>query len=210
MTRSLAVANTKWAAELAARGFTVDPRTVAAWRVAQNYSLQAPRKTREGGDPPDRDAQVQPIQGQVERMQRARPPVVSIDCKKKALVGEFKHGGREWQPKGHPVPVNVYDFMSDALFKAIPYGVYDVTRHEGWVRVGIDHETAEFAAHTIRTGWRRMGRARYPAATDLLLVADCGGSNRARARAWKMELQDLADRRVYIGLCSPEKAEMDR
>ena len=184
----------KLAAELSERGFVVDPSTVAALLVAQGYSLQAPRKIREGGDHPDRDAQFQHIQAEVERMHAAEQPVVSIDGKKKELVGAFKNGGREWQPKGHPIPVNVYDFISDALFKAIPYGVYDVTRNEGWVSVGIDHETAEFAANTIRTWWRQMGRARYRQATELLLVADCGGSNSARGRAWKMELQDLADR----------------
>jgi hypothetical protein len=157
------------------------------------YSLQAPRKTLEGGNHPDRDAQFQHIADETLRMQLAGQPVISVDCKKKELVGEFKNGGREWQPKGQPEAVNVYDFIDDALFKAIPYGVYDVTRNEGWVAVGIDHDTAEFAVHTIGQWWQRMGRARYRAAKQLFITADGGGSNGSRNRLWKQELQRLAD-----------------
>jgi hypothetical protein len=182
------------AAELRAEGFRVSANTVGALLRQQGYSLQAPRKRLEGGGHPDRDAQFRHIQQQVEAMQGAGQPVISVDCKKKELVGEFKNGGREWQPKGRPVSVNVYDFVDDALFKAIPYGVYDVTRDEAWVSIGISHETAAFAVDTIRHWWRQMGRRRYPAATALLITADGGGSNGARNRAWKVELQRLADR----------------
>lgn len=183
----------KLAAELRGQGFEVSADTVGALLKAQDYSLQAPRKTLEGGDHPDRDAQFQHIAVRATAAQAAGQPVISVDCKKKELVGEFKNGGREWQPQGQPVPVNVYDFVSDALFKVSPYGIYDVTRNEGWVSVGIDHDTAEFAVSSIRQWWRRMGRAKYPAATRLYVTADGGGSNGSRNRLWKRELQCLAD-----------------
>jgi len=183
----------KLAAELCMKGFTIDADTVGTILKAQGYSLQALHKTLEGGSHPDRDAQFQHIAAEVSLFQAAGQPVISVDCKKKELVGNFKNAGREWQPKGHPDTVNVYDFASDALFKAIPYGVYDVTRNEGWVCVGIDHETAEFAVATIRQWWRQMGRARYRGATELYITADGGGSNGARNRLWKRELQALAD-----------------
>jgi hypothetical protein len=148
----------------------------------------------EGGDHPDRDEQFEYIAKTTQAMQAAEQPVISVDCKKKELVGEFKNGGREWQPEGQPAPVSVYDFPSDALFKAIPYGVYDVTRNEGWVSVGITHDTAEFAVNTIREWWNRMGKSRYPEATELYITADGGGSNGSRNRLWKQELQAFADR----------------
>jgi hypothetical protein len=161
--------------------------------VAQGYSLQAPRKTLEGGDHPDRDAQFQHIAKKTQEFQDQEQPVISVDCKKKELVGQFQNGGREWQPKGHPEAVNVYDFVSDALFKAIPYGVYDLTRNEGWVSVGITHDTAEFAVNTIRLWWSNMGQPRYKDATKLFITADGGGSNASRSRLWKQELQHLAN-----------------
>ena len=181
------------AAALRAQNFSVSADTVGRLLRAQNYSLQAPRKTLEGGDHPDRDAQFQHIATQTLSFQAAGQPVISVDCKKKELVGEFKNGGREWQPKGSPERVNVYDFVDDALFKASPYGVYDVGRNEAWVSVGIDHDTAEFAVGSIRQWWRRMGRPRYKAATRLYITADGGGSNGSRNRLWKRELQRLAD-----------------
>jgi hypothetical protein len=184
---------TKLAAELRAAGFDVSASTVGTLLKAEDYSLQAPRKTLEGGDHPDRDAQFHHIADVTRQMQAAGQPVVSVDCKKKELIGAFTNGGREWQPKGHPQGVNVYDFVSDARFKANPYGVYDVTRNEGWVSVGIDHDTAEFAVQTLRQWWRRMGRARYADATELYITADGGGSNGARNRLWKQELQRFAD-----------------
>lgn len=181
------------AAALRAQKFSVSADTVGRLLRAQNYSLQAPRKTLEGGDHPDRDAQFQHIATQTLSFQAAGQPVISVDCKKKELVGEFKNGGREWQPKGSPERVNVYDFVDDALFKASPYGVYDVGRNEAWVSVGIDHDTAEFAVGSIRQWWRRMGRPRYKDATRLYITADGGGSNGSRNRLWKRELQRLAD-----------------
>jgi hypothetical protein len=134
-------------------------------------------------------------------MQAAGQPIISVDCKKKELIGVFPNGGREWQPVRDPVAVNVYTFASLAEGKAIPYGVYDVTRNEGWVSVGTDHDTAEFAVHTIGQWWRRMGKRAYQAATDLLITADGGGSNGSRNRAWKVHLQRLADRsglRIHV------------
>ena len=183
----------KLASELSAEGFPVSADTVGRMLVAQGYSLQGARKTLEGGDHPDRDAQFQHIAAQTRAFQGDGQPVISVDCKKKELVGEFKNGGREWQPKGHPERVNVYDFVSDALFKVSPYGIYDVTRNEGWVSVGIDHDTAEFAVSTIRQWWRRMGQPRYKDAARLYITADGGGSNGSRNRLWKYELQRLAD-----------------
>lgn len=183
----------KLAAELTAEGFKISADTVASLLKAQGYSLQGTHKTREGGDHPDRDAQFRHIADEVTRMQAAGQPVVSVDCKKKELVGAFKNAGREWQPAGTPEAVNVYDFPDMADGKAIPYGVYDVTRNEGWVSVGVDHDTAEFAVGTIRQWWRRMGQPRYKGATSLLVTADGGGSNGVRNRLWKSELQRLAD-----------------
>jgi hypothetical protein len=184
---------TKLAAELRTQGFQISADTVGALLKAQGYSLQALRKTLEGGDRPDRDAQFQQIAECTRVMQATGQPVISVDCKKKELVGTFTNSGREWQPAGHPESVNVYDFVSDALYKAIPYGVYDVTRNEGWVSVGIDHDTAEFAVSTIRQWWRTMGQSRYLDATALYITADGGGSNGARNRLWKHELQAFAD-----------------
>jgi hypothetical protein len=183
----------KLARELVAEGFTVGSDTVGTLLKAQGYSLQSTRKTKEGGDHPDRDAQFRHIASEVARMQADQQPVISVDCKKKELIGEFKNAGREWQPARAPEDVNVYDFPDMADGKAIPYGVYDVTRNEGWVSVGVDHDTAEFAVSTIRQWWRRMGQSRYKDATSLYVTADGGGSNGARNRLWKSELQRLAD-----------------
>jgi Rhodopirellula transposase DDE domain len=151
------------------------------------------RKTREGGTHPDRDAQFRHIAALVSRLQAAGQPVISVDTKKKELIGSFYNQGREWQPKGQPEQVNVYDFVDTDLGKAIPYGVYDLAANQGWVSVGIDHDTAEFAVATIRRWWFEMGRPLYPQATELLVTADGGGSNGSRVRLWKYELQKLAD-----------------
>jgi hypothetical protein len=184
----------KLAAALKAQGFEVGPRTVAKELKRQDYSLQSNRKTREGNSHPDRDAQFAHINETVRRFQRAGQPAISVDTKKKELVGAFKNGGREWRPKGEPETVQVHDFPDPAVRKAIPYGVYDLSRNEGWVSVGIDHDTARFATASIQRWWRKMGRRRYPQATELLITADCGGSNSPRTRLWKVALQDLADR----------------
>lgn len=180
------------AAELRAQGHTVSERTVNRLLHASGYSLQSNRKTIEGGDHPDRDAQFQHINRRVRAYQKQGQPVVSVDAKKKELIGRFRNGGREWQPSGEPEAVNVYDFIDKDLGKAIPYGVYDQTANTGWVGVGVDHDTAEFAVETLRRWWRNMGSRAYPKATRLLITADGGGSNGVRCRLWKIELQKFA------------------
>jgi len=172
----------------------VSRQLVAELLVAAGYSLQANRKTREGSTHPDRDAQFRYINQQVRRCQAAEQPVISVDTKKKELVGDFKNVGRQWRPHGRPTPVRVHDFLIPELGKAIPYGVYDLTRNAGWVSVGIDHDTARFAARTIGRWWQKMGRPRYRRARSLLITADAGGSNGTRVRLWKWELQQLANR----------------
>ena len=182
------------AASLQGMGHQVSRQLVAELLTAAGYSLQANRKTREGPSHPDRDAQFRYINQQVRRFQAATHPVISVDTKKKELVGDFKNAGRQWRPKGQPTPVRVHDFLIPARGKAIPYGVYDLTRNAGWVGVGVDHDTATFAVRTIGRWWRRMGQPRYPRARSLLITADAGGSNGSRVRLWKWELQELADR----------------
>ena len=181
------------AAELTAQGHPVSPATVATLLHGMDYSLQALRKTTEGADHPDRDAQFRHISAQTQDFQARSQPVVSVDAKKKELVGDFKNGGREWRPAGQPEPVRVHDFPDKVLGKATPYGVYDLTANEGWVSVGTDHDTATFAVDTLHRWWQQMGHATYPAATELLLQADAGGSNSSRSRLWKVEVQRFAD-----------------
>jgi len=171
----------------------VSPRTVATLLKDAGYSLQANRKTREGTAHPDRDAQFRYLAGVITAGHRDRQPAISVDTKKKELVGDFKNGGREWRPQGQPLPVRVHDFLDPALGKAIPYGVYDLANNEGWVSVGIDHDTAEFAVNAIRLWWTRMGRHRFPRARRLVITADGGGSNGPRSRLWKWALQRVAD-----------------
>jgi DDE family transposase len=175
-------------------GHQVSHQLVAELLGAAGYNLQANRKTREGESHPDRDAQFRYINQQVRRFQAATQPVISVDTKKKELVGNFKNAGRQWRPRARPTPVRVHDFLIPEQGKAIPYGVYDLTRNAGWVSVGIDHDTATFAVRTIGRWWQQMGRPRYPRARSLLITADAGGSNGARVRLWKRELQRLADR----------------
>jgi transposase len=181
------------ASELGRQGFKVGPRTVAKQLKEREFSLQANRKTREGESHPDRNAQFGYINEQVMRFQKRGQPAISVDTKKKELVGNFKNAGREWRRRGQPEEVRVHDFPDPKMKKAIPYGVYDLTRNEGWVSVGIDHDTARFAAASIKRWWRKMGRKRYPQAKELLITADCGGSNSSRTRLWKVALQELAD-----------------
>lgn len=185
---------TQLAGELTRRGHPVSPSTVGRLLRAAGYSLQGNRKTREGGDHPDRNAQFEHITATVRAFQRRGQPVISVDTKKKELVGDFKNGGREWHPKGEPEEVRVHDFVDKKLGKAIPYGVYDLTRNEGWVSVGTDHDTARFAAEAIRRWWKKMGARRHRGATELLITADGGGSNSSRCRLWKVALRDLATR----------------
>jgi hypothetical protein len=179
--------------ELRKKGHVVSDRTVDTLLHAEGYSLQSNRKAREGMSHPDRDAQFRYIAETVRAFQDRNQPVISVDTKKKELVGNFKNAGREWKPKGKPVEVNTHDFKDEELGKVIPYGVYDILRNEGWVNVGIDRETAQFAVESIRRWWHRMGKERYPKARALLVTADCGGGNGVRRRLWKRELQRLAD-----------------
>jgi hypothetical protein len=157
------------------------------------YSLQANSKAKEGTTHPDRDAQFKYINRRVKALQRRRQPVISVDTKKKELVGDFKNSGREWRPEGFPERVRVHDFIIPELGKAIPYGIYDLAKNAGWVSIGIDHDTAAFAVQSIRRWWRVMGRHSYANATSLLITADSGGSNSSRSRLWKWELQRMAD-----------------
>lgn len=181
------------AAELTRAGHAVSAGTVAALLKQQGYSLQVNRKTKEGTRHPDRNAQFEYINAKAEQFQQRGQPVISVDAKKKELVGPFKNGGREWQPQGQPEEVNIHDFVDRELGKALPYGVYDVTNNEGWVSVGIDHDTAQFAAQAIKRWWETMGRRRYPDARELLITPDGGGSNGSRCRLWKTGLQQLAN-----------------
>lgn len=190
------------AAALERQGYRIGHQTVASLLDELGYSLQGNQKTKEGSSHPDRDKQFQYIDGRVRDFQDRGQPVVSVDTKKKELVGDFKNGGREWRPHGDPEPVRVYDFVDKALGKANPYGVYDPTANVGWVSVGVDHDTAEFAVETLRRWWEKMGRLRYPAAEELLITADGGGSNGARVRLWKLALQRFADQTgLRISVC---------
>jgi len=182
------------AEELSKQGYSISYPKVADLLHAAGYSLQANRKTLEGSNHPDRDAQFNHINQRVKVFQRRGQPVISIDTKKKELIGNFRNGGREWRPQGKPIPVKVHDFKDPKLGKGIPYGVFDMTHNEAWVSVGIDHDTADFAVATIWQWWRRMGIKRYPRATEILITADSGGSNGSRSRLWKVALQSLADR----------------
>jgi len=174
-------------------GHQVSVEKVRGLLVAQGYSLQANRKTVEGNQHPDRDAQFRYLNRQCKRAMRAGAPVISVDTKKKELVGNYQNGGREWRPEGAPEEVKVHDFIDKELGKAIPYGVYDVGRNEGWVNVGIDHDTGAFAVASIRRWWFRIGQYAYPGATELVITADAGGSNAPRNNLWRSELQRFAD-----------------
>ena len=179
---------------LGKKGHTVSHTAVANLLDEAGFSLQANRKTREGKAHPDRDAQFHYINRLVRRLQRRGQPAISVDTKKKELVGDFKNGGREYRRRGHPEKVRVHDFADKQLGKAIPYGVYDLANNEGWVSVGITHDTAEFASATIQRWWAKMGRRRFPRAAELLITADGGGSNGSRTRLWKTALQQLANK----------------
>lgn len=183
----------KLAEALQARGHHISGRKVGDLLKGLGYSLQATHKTLEGADHPDRDAQFEHIKAQAQAYQAREQPVISVDTKKKELIGAFKNGGREWQPVGQPEAVNVHDFPSQAAGHAIPYGVYDVGTNQGWVSVGTDHDTADFAVETIRRWWEQMGAPAYPSARELLILADGGGSNSSRSRLWKVALQRFAD-----------------
>jgi transposase len=188
--------------ELKRMGHRASHRMVAEMLHQLGYSLQANAKTMEGASHPDRNAQFEHINQRVRQHLKKGDPVISVDTKKKELVGEFKNGGQELRPKGRPEKVRVHDFVIPELGKAIPYGVYDLGTNTGWVSVGMDHDTAEFAVATIRRWWRWMGRKQYPQAQQLLITADAGGSNGSRLRLWKTEIQKLADElRISISIC---------
>jgi transposase len=183
----------KLAEELRGIGHQVSHQLVAELLHELEYSLQANRKVLEGSQHPDRNAQFEYLNDQVQQQVTAGQPAISVDAKKKELVGPFKNVGRELRPKGQPEPVRVHDFVDKDLGRATPYGVYDLARNQGWVTVGIDHDTAEFAVASIQQWWQMLGRAAYPGAASLLITADGGGSNGARLRLWKLELQRFAD-----------------
>ncbi len=190
--RWTAKSTAKLSGELRAQGHAVSERSVASLLKQLDYSLQAMRKTKEGGKHEDRDAQFRHIAEMVRTFHSEGQPAVSIDAKKKELVGSFANKGREWQPKGNPEQANVYDFIDKELGKVTPYGIYDLKHNVGWVSVGIDHDTAEFAVQTLRRWWTEMGKALYPDAKRLLITADGGGSNGSRVRLWKVALQRFA------------------
>jgi transposase len=192
----------KLAAALQAQGHVVSERTVNRLLHDLGYSLQANRKTLEGCHHPDRDAQFQYIHRRAKVFQQQGQPVISVDTKKKELVGQYRNGGQEWHLHGQPEEVNVYDFPDKELGKIIPYGVYDEATNTGWVSVGVDHDTAEFAVETVRRWWRHMGSKVYPQAKRILITADGGGSNGSRCRLWKVELQRFADESgLAISVC---------
>ena len=190
------------AIELQEQGFQIGRQKVADLLHELGYSLQANRKTHEGSQHPDRNAQFEHIAAEVATFQARSQPVISVDTKKKELVGDFKNNGREWCLQGHPTLVRGHDFADKKLGKAIPYGIYDLTANLGWVSVGIEHDTAEFAVATIRRWWQKLGQPLYPQAQELLITADGGGSNGSRSRLWKVSLQQLADELgVIIRVC---------
>jgi hypothetical protein len=193
---------TNLAEALGQRGHRIAPNTVGRLLRDLGYSLQANRKDKEGRSPPERAAQVAYLNDQARAFLERRQPVISVDAKKKELVGEFKNAGRTWQPKAQPVRVQVHDFPSMSVGKAVPYGVYDVAQNRGFVNVGTSHDTPDFAVESIRVWWEHEGRARYPSADSLLVLADSGGSNSARSRLWKVRLQELADAlHISITVC---------
>jgi hypothetical protein len=189
--------------ELSRQGYPMSTPTVS--QILQDelgYGMQGLRKTREGSSHPDRDAQFHYINRQCQALQQRHQPVISVDSKKKELVGDFKNGGREWHRKGKPEEVRTHDFEDKQKGKVTPHGVYDLGRNQGWVSVGIDHDTAEFAVDSIRHWWKRMGQLAYPQAKELLITADSGGSNSYRAKLWKCQLQKLANEtRLSISVC---------
>ncbi len=188
--------------ELAKQGHEISPAKTAELLHDLGYSLQSHRKRDEGKSHADRDAQFGHINEQVLAFQKAGQPVISVDTKKKELVGKYRNSGREWHPKGAPEEVKVHDFVDKELGRAIPYGVYDLLRNEGWVSVGCDHDTSEFAVETIRRWWRMMGQPEYPQAHQLLITADGGGSNSSRCRLWKWSLQQLSNQTgLEISVC---------
>ena len=203
----------KLTAALSRMGWKVSSTTVGRLLHELGYSLQSVRKSREGTSHPDRNAQFEHINAKAEDFLQRRQPVVSVDTKKKELVGDFSNGGREWQPKGRPEKSLVHDFPQDSAGKAIPYGVYDMGRNEAWVNVGRDHDTPAFAVASLRRWWNEMGKRRYPEASELYITADAGGSNGYRSRAWKHGLQKFADEtgvRIHVSHFPPGTSKWNK
>jgi transposase len=201
------------AEELAKEGHTIGARSVSSLLKEQGFRLQSNRKTKEGSQHPDRNEQFEYINMESMRFMRQGQPVVSVDTKKKELVGDFANKGREWEPKGKEVTVKVHDFMDKDLGKAIPYGIYDVHQNEGWVSVGIDHDTADFATEAILRWWKNMGKEKYPRVKKLLIMADGGGSNSSRSRLWKMSIQNLANKLripIYVSHFPPGTSKWNK
>ena len=187
---------------LVGMGHEISERTLGKLLKAQGFRLQANQKTREGSQHPDRDAQFEHINETVKAALAERQPVISIDCKKKELVGDYKNGGCEWEPSGKPVQVQDHDFPDPEVPKAVPYGVYDIANNEGYVSVGLSAETAQFSLASIRAWWEHLGRERFPNAKRLVITADCGGGNSPRVHLWKVELQRFADEAgLVLELC---------
>jgi len=200
-------------AALVRQGWAVSSTTVGRLLHELGYSLQSVRKSREGTSHPDRNAQFELINATAAAFLQDRQPVISVDTKKKELVGDFRNAGQEWHPAGQPETARVHDFPTDAVGKAIPYGVYDMARNEAWVSVGRDHDTPAFAAASIRQWWKMMGRRAYPKAEALYITADSGGSNGYRARAWKTEVQALADAlnlRIHVSHFPPGTSKWNK
>lgn len=181
------------AKELNKNGHRISDRKICDLLSDLGYSLQANNKTQEGASHPDRNDQFLYIYNTVKNFQKSGQPIISVDTKKKEMIGNYKNNGKEWSKKHNPVDVQAHDFPDPNVPKAAPYGVYDISRNEGWVSVGISHDTAQFAVATIKKWWQKMGKKRYPFAKKIYITADCGGSNSRRSRLWKMELQKLAD-----------------
>lgn len=201
------------AEEMGRQGYAISHQLVAHLLHELGYSLQGNRKSKEGSTHPDRNAQFEHINRNVAGWIRRGQPAVSVDTKKKELVGDFKNNGQQWCPKGHPQVVRVHDFPDPQLGKAIPYGVYDLARNAGWVSVGVDHDTAAFAVNTIRRWWKTTGHAAYPKARSLLIMADSGGSNGARVRLWKWELHKLACQTgltIHVGHLPPGTSKWNK
>ena len=192
----------KIAAAMKAKGYAISHVSIEKYLLDNDYSLQSNRKTDEGSSEEDRDSQFEYINAKAKLFMSEKEPVISVDCKKKELIGNYKNNGREWEKSKSPRQVKVYDFIDEELGKAAPYGAYDIARNEGWVSVGISRDTAQFAVNTIRTWWQQMGMEAYPDATKLLVTADGGGSNSSRGKLWKRELQSLAvETGLEINVC---------
>jgi hypothetical protein len=196
---------TRLAQELSQQGHPISARAVAQLLNVAGYSLQSNRKTLEGTKHPDRNTQFEYINAKVKQFQQRGQPVISVDTKKKELVGPYKNNGREWQRKGEPERVDIHDFADEELGKVIPYGVFDMSRNEGWVSVGVDHDTAQFAVQAIGRWWQKMGSKRYPRASALMITADGGGSNGSRCRLWKVPYKAWRSASACPSMCATSR-----